>query len=272
MPVLDIEPGQNPNAPGVMTFGSQGQNPGFLVDTAGNLTLLGALVVVSQTVDTLNLRGAAASTKVLDARVTGDAQPRFAVLADGGHQWGPGNTATDTNLYRSGVGALTTDGSLSTGGQIAAFDAVNVRRTNSFDNAFTARDTDDPFLRYQVSCEGNTQWGDGAGAPDTNLYRLSANNLATDDNLILATAGRSLRIKEGANACMGRATLVGGTVTVNTTAVSANSEVFLTCQTPGGTPGFLRVSARVAGTSFTILSSSGTDTSVVAWMIVEPSP
>jgi hypothetical protein len=42
------------------------------------------------------------------------------------------------------------------------------------------------------------------------------------------------------------------------------------CQTPGGTPGFLRVSARTAATSFTILSSSGTDTSVVAWLLVEP--
>jgi hypothetical protein len=30
------------------------------------------------------------------------------------------------------------------------------------------------------------------------------------------------------------------------------------------------VSARVAGTSFTILSSDATDTSVVAWSIFEP--
>jgi hypothetical protein len=69
---------------------------------------------------------------------------------------------------------------------------------------------------------------------------------------------------------MGRSTLVGGTVVVSTTAVTATSEIFLTCQTPGGTPGFLRVSARSASTSFTILSSSGSDTSVVGWMIVEP--
>ncbi len=226
MPVLDIEPGQNPNAPGVLSFGSQGQAPGLLVDTEGNLTLLGALVVASLTIS--------------------------------------GNLTV--------AGNLTVGGTITSTGQIAAGDAVNVRRTNSFDNAFSARDTDDPFLRYQVSCEGNIQMGDGQQAPDVNLYRLSSNNLATDDNLILTTAGRSLRIKEGTNACMGRATLVGGTVVVNTTAVSAASEIFLTCQTPGGTPGFLRVSARAAGTSFTILSSSGTDTSVVAWMIVEPSP
>ena len=85
---------------------------------------------------------------------------------------------------------------------------------------------------------------------------------------LLSSAG--LYITEGSNKMMGAATLVAGTVTVNNTAVTANSRIFLCCQTPGGTPGFLRVSARVAGTSFTILSSSGTDTSTVAWLIVEP--
>lgn len=83
-------------------------------------------------------------------------------------------------------------------------------------------------------------------------------------------AAGALLVKEGTNAAMGVATLVAGTVTVNTNKVTATSRIFLTCQTPGGTPGFLRVSARTAGTSFTILSSSGTDTSVVGWLIVEP--
>lgn len=86
------------------------------------------------------------------------------------------------------------------------------------------------------------------------------------------SAGSGLQIKEGSNAKMGTATLVGGTVTVGNTSVTANSRIFLTCQTPGGTPGFLYVSARSAGTSFTITSGSGSDTSTVAYLIVEPSP
>jgi len=69
---------------------------------------------------------------------------------------------------------------------------------------------------------------------------------------------------------VGVATLVGGTVTVANTGVTANSRFLLTGSTSGGTPGWLRVSARVNGTSFTILSSSGTDTSVVSWMRIEP--
>lgn len=77
-------------------------------------------------------------------------------------------------------------------------------------------------------------------------------------------------VKEGTNLRMGTATLVGGTVTVANTSVAANSRIFLTAQSVGGTAGALAVTARTAGTSFTITSTSGTDTSTVAWMIVEP--
>lgn len=68
----------------------------------------------------------------------------------------------------------------------------------------------------------------------------------------------------------GRATLVAGTVTVADTNVTASSDIQLTSNADGGTPGWLRVSARVAGASFTITSSSGTDTSSVAWLLIEP--
>jgi hypothetical protein len=92
----------------------------------------------------------------------------------------------------------------------------------------------------------------------------------TNVHFRVATAGYGLRVAEGSNCKQGTATLVGGTVTVSNTSVTANSRIFLTSQADGGTPGFLRVSARVAGTSFTITSSSGTDTSTVAYQIFEP--
>ena len=79
-----------------------------------------------------------------------------------------------------------------------------------------------------------------------------------------------LKITEGTNAAMGTATLVAGTKVVNTTKVTANSRIFLTTNTPGGAIGALYVSARTAGTSFTIKSSSATETSTVAWVIIEP--
>lgn len=105
---------------------------------------------------------------------------------------------------------------------------------------------------------------------DKSIYRASSGVLGTDGDWAILTAGRGLRVKEGTNAKAGLAVLVGGTLVVNTTAVTANSRIYLTTNTPGGTPGWLQVSARVAGTSFTILSSNGADTSSVAWLIVEP--
>lgn len=156
----------------------------------------------------------------------------------------------------------------------------------------TAKVTGDAGNRFAIGADGKLTWADGTGAaPDVDLYRSAAGTLKTDNffdagsmqsdgdlsvfgaNLTLGTGGGRIRLKEGAgNSSMGRATLVGGTVTVNTTLVTANSEIFLTAQTSGAAPGALRVSARTAGTSFTITSTSGTDTSTVAWMIVEPAP
>lgn len=177
MPVLDIEPGQSPEAPGALLFYRQGQNPatGFQVTADGVLS------------------------------------------APGGQSVGGNNAVTGNETVG---GTLTVDGftslaSAQTSGDFTSFGA----------NGITA-----------------------------------------------GTAGGGLRIKEGANAMMGTATLVGGTVTVPTTKVTANSRVFLTAQNTGGTPGALRVSGRSAGTSFTVTSTSGSDTSAVAWMIVEPAP
>jgi hypothetical protein len=91
-------------------------------------------------------------------------------------------------------------------------------------------------------------------------------------NILASTIGKGLQVKTGTNAKIGTATLVGGTVTVANTSITANSRIFLTSNADGGTPGWLRVSAKTNGTSFVITSSSATDTSTVAWQIVESIP
>lgn len=90
-------------------------------------------------------------------------------------------------------------------------------------------------------------------------------------NLRVLTAGQGVAIKEGANAKMGVATLVAGTVTVANTSVTANSRIHLTIQSLGtvADPKPIAVTAKVNGTSFTIRSADATDTSVVAWEILE---
>ena len=92
------------------------------------------------------------------------------------------------------------------------------------------------------------------------------------NDLKINTAGKTLFIKEGSNAKMGTATLSAGTVTVNTTAVTANSRIFLTIQSLGTVtvPKAIAVTALTANNAFTITSADATDTSVVAWVILEP--
>lgn len=66
----------------------------------------------------------------------------------------------------------------------------------------------------------------------------------------------------------GTATLVAGTVTVNTTAVDSNSIILLTHQNASGTIGVLSVGTIIANTSFVIDSSNSSDTSDIGWVII----
>lgn len=50
------------------------------------------------------------------ARRAADANPRFLVKADGRLDWGPGTSGTDTSIFRTAVGELTTPGALVVGG------------------------------------------------------------------------------------------------------------------------------------------------------------
>ena len=114
-----------------------------------------------------------------------------------------------------------------------------------------------------------------AQGADTNIgitynAKGSAPHTFNNGNVLVNTVGSGLRVKEGSNAKQGTAVLVAGTSVVANTSVTASSRILLTSNVDGGTPGFLRVSARSAGVSFTITSSSGTDTSTVAYQIFEP--
>lgn len=127
---------------------------------------------------------------------------------------------------------------------------------------------------YDVQITGRQING---GATASNLVGFFNDNTVQSyfdpiGGLVLKTVGSGFALKEGTNATMGTATLSGGTVVVSTTKVTANSRIFLTVQggtlTNVGTP---YVSARTAGTSFTISSVNPLDASNVGWIIIEPS-
>ena len=87
--------------------------------------------------------------------------------------------------------------------------------------------------------------------------------------LTIDTVGKGLTIKAGSNAKIGVATFSGvSSVTVSTTAVTANSIILVTNQSGGYAP--MCVNNIVAGTSFDIIHNN-TFTGTVGWMIVERS-
>lgn len=167
-----------------------------------------------------------------------------------------------------------------TGGTITG--AITLVEPTSTTVAESIEVTGDTVPRLTVNGAGKLLWGPGNGAGDTDLYRVGANILQTDGtfqvlldqniagNVNAITAGKGLTVKGGSNARIGTSALTAGSVVVANTSVTASTVILLTSQADGGSPGFVRVSTRTAGTSFTITSSSGTDTSTIGWLLVEP--
>jgi hypothetical protein len=107
-------------------------------------------------------------------------------------------------------------------------------------------------------------WYDG-----TDLVHQSMGLKTANGSLTLGTAGNKLNITTGSNASAGTGTLVGGTATISTTAVTANSLIFLTDTASSITNvGSLTVSAKTAGTSFVVTSTIALDTSTFNWLII----
>jgi hypothetical protein len=92
----------------------------------------------------------------------------------------------------------------------------------------------------------------------------------TAAGLLVSTSSPTLsklNITTGTNANAGQATLVAGTVTVSTTAVTSSSLIFAVGR--GATSVYsYAVSTITAGTSFVIKSSNSSDAGVVSWLII----
>jgi len=115
--------------------------------------------------------------------------------------------------------------------------------------------TVNPFISYSSNLMGNV-------VLNGNLTFNSSGNRIFYNNVASGTAAGSDSV--------GTVSLVGGTATVNTTVVSANSLFRLTCQSLGTVtdPSALCVTTKIIGTSFTIKASQATDTSTILWEII----
>ena len=131
------------------------------------------------------------------------------------------------------------------------------------------------FFTPDTTVSGSTQQSRSAKARlsgDGNFIvgNTGSNNgdkLQVDGNLNLRIAGNKIKIATGTNASCGFASLTSGSVIVPTNAVTSNSGIKLTVQETGSFNGRIRITSKIANTSFTITSSDITDNCLVYWEI-----
>lgn len=120
-----------------------------------------------------------------------------------------------------------------------------------------------PFLNVSYDIGSSTEF-----VRTGYVANVTASNVLVNTSLSMTT-NASLVIQSGPKQRAGNATLVGGTVTVANTSVTANTVVMLTRKTSGGTIGTAITYTLSAGTSFTITSDNVLDTSVFSYFLIE---
>lgn len=135
-----------------------------------------------------------------------------------------------------------------------------------------ANGTNAQTVRGQIISVTNTNATSGTNTALT----LTASGATTANTALNVTAGTvnlaaavPLNIASGTNSRAGNATLVGGSVTVSNTTVTANTIVILTRKVSGGTLGTAITYTLSAGNSFTINSDNILDTSTFSYMLIE---
>jgi hypothetical protein len=233
----------------------------------------GALLSVTNTTSSptapnAEIVSAASGDQALGLQVSGDTNQRLQVSAAGSLLWGSGSAAGDVKVDRAAADQLRISEVTGAGGP-----TLKIVPTAAGNNVFGTDLTGDSAYRFLISGNGAMQWGPGSAGTDAVLQRSSAGVVAVSaGSFDVSTAGQGLRVAEGSNAKQGTATLSGGAVVVSNTSVTSSSRILLTAQSLGtvSTAQALAVTARSAGTSFTITSASASDTSVVAYEIFEP--
>lgn len=190
--------------------------------------------------------------------------PRFQAGVPGvGTVTSVGLTSVNADITVTGATPITGAGAWSlTLASVGGASAANVATATALALAATDANTVSAIVKR-----------DGAGA-------IAVGATTVNGNLTFGALGNKMIVPTGANASAGQNTLVAGTLTLNTTAITANSLVQLTRAGPGSTGaaalGSLTVGTITPGVSFVInalqvadsSAIQATDISVVNWAIV----
>ena len=164
-------------------------------------------------------------------------------------------TTTYTTFYGSNtfVSSVTINGPLiqagtgGTAGQVLTSNGVNVAPT------------------WQAANSGSSIYP--ATATASFPYGFTASS-ATYSSTV--TFNSAIYISTRTNGISGRAAMSGGTATINTNRVTAVSMIHVTPEFAPLSP--IGVTARTAGTSFTVTSADGTAAGDLVWLLIEPVP
>lgn len=166
----------------------------------------------------------------------------------------------------SNTGGLTVNGNQAVTGNYTITGDLTVNGATVLNEAGADKDT-----RIEGDTNANLVFVD-ASTDRVGIGTATPGNLldVSGGDLSVSTAGKGLKVANGANAKFGTLTLNGATpVVTSNTSVTADSQIFLTVATAAGTPAFSWVSAKTAATSFAVTGTAG-DTSLLAYLIVEP--
>lgn len=234
------------NMDGLFMHGSNGKESVFLGHQSGNQTKTGSY-------------NTGVGQYTLNKITTGEKNTGLGKAAGYNITTGSNNTLVGNNRTNATTGSNNTEigGSTSSGiGASTGSGNISIGYNTS---------PDDPTANNQLNIGGWIKGREGNIGINTND---SSQRLVINGNVKLLTAGNKFYVATGSNASMGTATLSSGTVTVNTTAVTTGSKIFVSYSGTLTNPGFITTVNIVNGTSFDITSSSGTDGSAVNWWII----
>jgi len=121
--------------------------------------------------------------------VTGEGQNRATILANGKLSVGDGSSSPDVTFERSGFSTwrFTSDAFQILNRPGTAGGTARIRSFQASDTSILSDIEGETGTRYLRRADGQTNWGDGTAATDTNLYRSGVGELTTDTALVVGT-------------------------------------------------------------------------------------